>query len=96
MSKVYTKEEIEFLKKPLPKDPCFNCHSVFCGDCHEGERYKEKIIPYFEKGLFDIASRIDFIKDSERRLEKEREELNHLKSELPVEIFNEVFKEEIK
>lgn len=94
MSKIYTKEEIELLKKPLPKDPCFGCHSAFCGDCHEQEHYEEKIKPYVEKGLFDIASRIFLIKDFEEKIEQEKRELNHMKSELPAEIFNEIFKEE--
>ncbi len=52
----YTQDDYDLLKKPLPPNPCDTCGAGYeCCGCPKGYEHKEKIQPYKDSDIYDIA-----------------------------------------
>lgn len=86
-SEGFTKESLKLLKKPLPENPCSTCNmGVACCGCPEGREYLERVEPYKELGVYDIACELRDITSMERELEEKQKEIADMKAKLPKEI----------
>ena len=88
----YTIEDRKLLKQLLPQNPCNGCCNVtICCGCPEGRNYADKIRPYKDANIYDIALTIRKIHDIKQNIKLEEEEIKHLKSSIPKELLDDVF-----
>lgn len=79
-----TEEGLELLKKPLPENPCSACNmGVACRGCPEGRVYLDRVEPYKELGVYDIACELRHITKIEKEMEEKQNELATIKAGLP-------------
>lgn len=84
----FTTEDRELLKQLLPKNPCDGCGDVIgCCGCPDGRDYAEKVRPYKDANIYDIALTIRRIYDIKHNIRLEEEESEHLKNSIPKELF---------
>lgn len=76
----FTDEDRELLiKQLLPKDPCNGCNlGVGCCGCPEGYDYAEKVRPYKDANIYDIALGIRKIHDIKQNMKLEEDEIKNL------------------
>lgn len=87
----YTTEDRKLLKQLLPKNPCDSCGAgVGCCGCPNGRDYEEKVRPYKDANIYDIALTIRKIHDIKQNIRLEEAEIEHLKNSIPKEMFCEV------
>lgn len=84
----FTDEDRELLKQLLPKDPCNGCIlGVGCCGCPEGYDYAEKVRPYKDANIYDIALGIRKIHDIKQNMKLEEDEIKNLMESIPEELF---------
>lgn len=84
----FTDEDRELLKQLLPKDPCNGCNLVVgCCGCPEGYDYAEKVRPYKDANIYDIALGIRKIHDIKQNMKLEEDEIKNLMESIPEELF---------
>lgn len=76
----FSKEDIELLKIRLPRDPCYLCKggSACCG-CPPKKEYLQKIQPYKDLNIYEIAKEL---RDVEEKLERLNTELTETLEEI--------------
>lgn len=90
----FTKEDIELLKKPIPTLPCTTCRNTrACCGCPERREYNEKVKPYKEANIIDIARELLDITDMEKKIEKMQKQVADMKANLPEEVKKAIFQE---
>ena len=83
-----TDEVRELLIQLLPKDPCNGCNLVVgCCGCPEGYDYAEKVRPYKDANIYDIALGIRKIHDIKQNMKLEEDEIKNLMESIPEELF---------
>lgn len=92
-SEGFTKESLDLLKKPLPKNPCSTCNGSACWCCHDGRIYLEKAEPYKNLNVYDIACELRDIASIEKEIEEKQKEIADMKAKLPKEIRQTFFQE---
>lgn len=84
---IFTDEDIELLKTPLPKDPCTTCGiEIVCCGCPKGSEYGEIIRPYKQAGIYELACKL---KTREYRLKEIKaceKEIEEIEKEFPEDI----------
>ena len=98
-SEGFTEKSLELLKKLLPKNPCSTCniawhYGVACCDCAEGSEYLERVKPYKELGIYDIACELRDIASMEKEIKEKQKEVADMKAKLPKEIRQTFFQED--
>lgn len=84
-----TEEGLELLKKPLPKNPCSTCNmGVACCGCPEGREYLDRVEPYKELGVYDIACELRDIASMEKEIKEKQKEVADMKAKLPEKVRN--------
>lgn len=84
----FTDEDRQLLKQLLPKDPCNGCNlGVGCCGCPEGYDYAEKVRPYKDANIYDIALDIRKIHDIKQNMKLEEDEIKNLMESIPEELF---------
>lgn len=84
----FTIEDKKLLKQLLPKDPCNGCSNILgCCGCPEGYDYAEKVRPYKDANIYDIALAIRRIHDIKQNMKLEEDEIKHLMDSIPEELF---------
>lgn len=90
----FTKEDIELLKKPIPTFPCTTCRSTIeCCGCPERWEYNEKIKPYEEANIIDVARELLDITNMEKKIEEMQNRVAYIKVNLPEEVKKAIFQE---
>lgn len=88
----FTKEDIELLKKPIPTSPCITCRNTMeCCGCPEKREYNEKIKPYKEANIIDIARELLDITNMEKKIEEMQKRVAYIKANLPEEVIKAIF-----
>ena len=83
----FTAEDRELLKQLLPKNPCDGCgFGVGCCGCRESRDYEEKVRPYKDANIYDIALTIRKIHEIKQSIRLEETEIEHLRSRIPKEL----------
>lgn len=86
-SRVYRRGQ-RAIKTLLPKDPCNGCNlGVGCCGCPEGYDYAEKVRPYKDANIYDIALGIRKIHDIKQNMKLEEDEIKNLMESIPEELF---------
>lgn len=94
-SEGFTEKSLERLKRLLPKNPCSTCNmGVACCDCTEGREYLERVKPYKELGIYDIACELRDIASMEKEIKEKQKEVADMKAKLPKEIRQTFFQED--
>ena len=84
----FTIEDKKLLKQLLPKDPCNGCSNILgCCGCPEGYDYAEKVRPYKDANIYNIALAIRRIHDIKQNMKLEEAEIKHLIDSIPKELF---------
>lgn len=93
-SEGFTEKSLELLKKLLPKNPCSTCNMgvAYC-DCTEAREYLERVKPYKELGIYDIACELRDIASMEKEIKEKQKEVADMKAKLPKEIRQTFFQE---
>ena len=87
----FTVEDRKLLKQLLPKNPCDGCGvGVGCCGCQDSRDYEEKVRPYKDANIYDIALTIRKIHDIRQNIKLEENEIEHLKNSIPKVLFNDV------
>ena len=87
----FTDEDRKLLKQLLPKNPCNDCSDVVgCCGCSDGRDYAEKVRPYKDANIYDIALGIRKIHDIKQNIKREENEIEHLMDSIPKELFDDV------
>ncbi len=85
----FTNEDIEFLKKDLPDNPCITCSDKYsCCECPEGNQYNKAISPYVDKNIYEIARNIKMYKEILATFYDAREKVKRQFDRFPKEIQN--------
>lgn len=93
-SEGFTEKSLELLKKLLPKNPCSTCEmGPACCGCTEGREYLERVKPYKELGIYDIACELRDIASMEKEIKEKQKEVADMKAKLPKEIRQTFFQE---
>lgn len=86
---VFTTEDLELLKTPLPYNPCLTCGvGAACCGCPEGREHLEKVKRYKELNIYDIACNLAKIKTLENEIKEKKQEIVDIEKNIPEEVLN--------
>ena len=80
----FDERDLELLKMPLPISPCITkCHGgiVSCCGCQEVFKYEKDIKKYKERNIFDIAQKIQKVRDNIEKVKELKKEITVLEKE---------------
>ena len=80
----YTQEDKVMLKKPLPANPCDKCTAgTACCGCPDVLKYAEQVQPYRDAGIYDIARKMEKMREMEQQAKAIIAEYSKMNAELP-------------
>lgn len=80
----YTQEDKVMLRKPLPPNPCDTCAAgAECCGCPDGRKYAEAVKPYKDAGIYDIARKMEKMREMEKQARAIVSEYQKMNDELP-------------
>jgi hypothetical protein len=93
--------DIELLNKPLPKNPCTfesGCpmRNGGCCGCSAGDAYNAAIEPYKERGIYEIACKIQRRRDLMQQISMMKKEIVSIEEDIPEGIIEKNVEPELK
>lgn len=80
---VYEDGDKEIIFSRMPEDPCDTCSmGVACCGCPDGRKYSEDIKIYKERGVFELAKKVNRYYKLGRKIKKLEEERAEIEKEL--------------
>ena len=85
--RLFTEEDKELLKMPIPHSPCINCSMGFsCYGCQQQHEYNHTVEKYKESGIFQYALNIQQILDKKEKISDLELEIKNTINDFPEEI----------
>lgn len=81
---VLDEEDKKLLSIEIPDSPCNKCYlnSNGCCGCPDGTKYYEKIKPYKDRNILDIAIKIKRMRKLQNEIKEKKKEVDRISEEL--------------